>query len=211
MTEEDRAGHVPDQSDPAGEGEPHGYPPQTPPVQAPPASTAPAAPYGAPQPGPAVPHPPPPYGSPGPVPAPYPLHPYAPVPPQGAPYAVPMRPDEERNWALFGHLSALLGGFVGLPFLGPLVIMLMIRDRSAFARAHAVESLNFQLSLLIYTTLAVLAGVAVSLLTFGAGLLLVVPLMVVVPILVMVFIVLAAMAAGRGEGYRYPLTIRMVR
>ena len=107
---------------------------------------------------------------------------------------------EERNWALGSHIGCLLGAWIALAFLVPLVIMLVKKD-SPFVRAHAVESLNFQLSFLIYGFAGVL------LLFVGIGFI----VLPVLGVLWLVFVVLATIKASNGYAYRYPLTIRFVR
>ncbi len=75
------------------------------------------------------------------------------LPPAGIPAAagVPAEPGpppvaaDERTWAVAAHLSPFLASFVGLPFLGPLVIYLVFRDRGPFVRHHAAQALNFQI------------------------------------------------------------------
>jgi uncharacterized protein len=108
---------------------------------------------------------------------------------------------------MFAHIGAIIAAFVAMAFLGPLIVMLTQGTKSAFVRRHAVESLNFQLTLLIAT----IAGVAVSIATLGIGLLVFIPLLVVGSIAALVFIVIAGVAANNGEEYRYPLNIRMVK
>jgi uncharacterized protein len=130
--------------------------------------------------------------------------PRTPGPPQ---LPAPMSPEDERTWATLTHLSPILAGLVGLPFLGPLIVMLVLQSRSRFVRDNSVEALNFQLSLMIYGLVAMI----VTILTLGIALLIVLPLALVAAVLALVFAVVAAMAANRGEVYRYPLTIRMVR
>ncbi|MPZ96189.1 MAG: DUF4870 domain-containing protein [Propionibacteriales bacterium] len=93
------------------------------------------------------------------------------------------------------HLGPLLIGF-----LAPLIVMILVDKRSAFARQQAVEALNFQLSFLLY---AIVAAFSLLLLI---GLL----LLPVVGVLWLVFMVIAAVRSSNGEPYRYPLTIRMV-
>jgi uncharacterized Tic20 family protein len=88
----------------------------------------------------------------------------------------------------------------GLAFLAPLVVMLVKGNESAFVREHAVESLNFQLSMLIYVIVAfVLAFVLIGFL--------ILPVLAVVWI---VTVVLGTMRASEGRPYRYPMTIRFV-
>jgi uncharacterized Tic20 family protein len=105
------------------------------------------------------------------------------------------------------HISVFLGYAVGIPVLGPFVVLLLVRDRSAFARRHSLEALNYQLSLLVY----LLSGAAISLLTQGLALWVLVPVAFALLIATVVFIVQGALAASAGREYRYPLSIRMVR
>ena len=127
-----------------------------------------------------------------------------PPPAQGPGPSQPPHPSgttqEERTWALVSHIGCLVGAMVALAFLVPLVIMLVKGNESAFVRAHAVESLNFQLSMLIYGLV-------------GAVLLLVLVGFILLPVLAvlwLVFVILATMRASEGRPYRYPLTIRFV-
>ena len=87
-----------------------------------------------------------------------------------------------------------------MAFLVPLVIMLVKGGTSPFVRRHAVESLNFQLSMLIY------GFVGFLLIFVGIGIF-VVP---VLAVLWLVFVVIATMRASEGRPYRYPMTIRFV-
>ena len=68
-------------------------------------------------------------------------------------------------------------------------------------RANAVESLNFNLSWLLY------AIVSVILIFVGIGIL----LLLALGIAYVILIVIASIRANNGELYRYPLTIRLVR
>ncbi len=107
---------------------------------------------------------------------------------------------------MIAHIGVLIAAWFAMGFLCPLVIWLVYRGRSDFVRRHSLESLNFQLSLLIYTAIAFV----LVLITFGLGVLLIVPLIIIGAIAALVFIVLATMAASSGDDYRYPLTIRLV-
>jgi uncharacterized Tic20 family protein len=118
-----------------------------------------------------------------------------------------MTQSEERNWALAAHIGCLLAAFVAMAFLAPLLVLLVQGDKSAFVRRHAVESLNFQISLLIY----LVAGFVLSLVTMGTALVVVVPIGIAVAIAALVFIIAATLAAARGDDYVYPLTIRLVQ
>lgn len=137
----------------------------------------------------------------------YPPGPPAPPPPGGGEPqgwgqpGVPAVPTpEERNWALAAHVGTFVAAWFAMGFLAPLVIMLVKGKDSAFVRRHAVESLNFQISLLIY--LVVSAVLALVLIGFV--------LMAVVGVFALVVIIIATVKAANGEDYRYPLCIRMV-
>ena len=107
---------------------------------------------------------------------------------------------EERTWGGAAHWSALVGMVVAMAFLGPLLVLLIKGNESPWVRRQAVESLNFQLSILVY----VLISGALVLLLVGLVLL---PL---VGLLWLVFTILGSVRAAEGQDYRYPLTIRMV-
>jgi uncharacterized Tic20 family protein len=98
------------------------------------------------------------------------------------------------------HLSSFVAAWVALGVLGPLVVMLAMGGRSPFVRRHAVEALNWNISALIY--LAVSIPLMLILVGFFTA--------VAVAICYIIFTVMGAMAASRGEEYRYPLTIRFV-
>jgi len=120
---------------------------------------------------------------------------------QGPPPGVPPMPtSEERNWAVVAHVGSLVAAWFAMGFLCPLVVMLVKGDQSPFVRRHAVESLNFQISLLIYL---IASGILV-LLIVGIFML------IALGIFALVVIILATIAASNGQDYRYPLTIRLV-
>lgn len=118
-------------------------------------------------------------------------------------YLPEMPPREARMWAMWCHLSALSGFILPVPLAHifvPLIIWLMKRDDDPFIDQQGREALNFQISLLIYgivSALLILAVVGIVLL----------PIVVVFGI---VCVVIAAIRANEGSGYRYPLTIRFL-
>ena len=107
---------------------------------------------------------------------------------------------DERTWGGAAHWSALVAAFVALAFIGPLIVMLTKGNESPYIRRQAVESLNFQLSILIYGAVSfVLVFVLVGFL-----------LLPIVGLLWLIFTIIGSIKAANGEEYRYPLTIRMV-
>ena len=121
---------------------------------------------------------------------------------------------EERQWAMFAHLSALLGaivtagwaGSIGC-FIGALVIWLVKKDTMPFVDDQAKEALNFNITVAIIFFVLFL----MTLLTLGIGILLTGPLFVIVGIAWLVLTVIAAIKANQGERYRYPMTLRLVK
>jgi len=109
-------------------------------------------------------------------------------------------PQEVRNWALGAHLSAFIGAWVALAFLGPLVVWLIKRDEHPFVALHSREALNFNLSVLIYGAVAFL----LSLVLIG------IPILIAIVVAWLVLTIVAAVKAANGEEYRYPLTIRFI-
>lgn len=108
---------------------------------------------------------------------------------------------DERNWAMIGHLSALIGMVV--PFgsvIAPLVVWQLKKDTMPFAGEQAREALNFNI------TAGIAALVSMALMVVVIGFL----LLPIVVLVWLVFTIIAALAASRGENYRYPLTLRLV-
>jgi uncharacterized protein len=119
-------------------------------------------------------------------------------------------PSDVRNWGLAAHLSAYVGAWVALAFLGPLVVWLLKREEHPFIDHHAKEALNFNLSFLLYGIVGGVLAVPIGLLTLGIGL---IPIIIVAAVLLIAWLILpilAAVKAANGEGYRYPFTIRFV-
>ncbi len=120
---------------------------------------------------------------------------------------------EERQWAMFAHLSALVGGLLTSAiggwgfFIGPLVIWLLKKDEMPFAGDQAKEALNFNITVsAIFLILLIL-----TILSLGLGAILTLPIMLVVGIGALVLIIMAAIKANDGVAYRYPFAIRLVK
>lgn len=117
---------------------------------------------------------------------------------------------DARNWAAGAHLASLIA-LVGIPsVVGPLIVWLVKRDEHPFVADQATEALNFQISVLIYTVLGVIAALLFTVLTLGLGILVVLPIALIFLLGVLVLPILAAVRASDGERYRYPLTLRLI-
>src|SRR6202048_2011547 len=107
-----------------------------------------------------------------------------------------------RTWCVLAHATALAGFFVPWAghIVGPLVVWLAKRTDSPEIDAHGKESINFQLSMLIYN---VIAGI-LCLVLIG------IPILILLHILNVVFVIVASIQASEGKLYRYPFTIRLI-
>lgn len=106
--------------------------------------------------------------------------------------------NDDMNLAMLAHLLGIVTGFVA-----PLVIWLMNKDKAGkeFVNDQAKEALNFQITLVIgYLISSILMFVLIGGLLF-----------LVLMLANVVLSVLAAMAARKGEAYRYPFTLRLVK
>lgn len=107
-----------------------------------------------------------------------------------------------RTWCVLCHASALLGLFFHFPghIFGPLIVWLLKRGDASEIDAHGKESLNFQLSMLIYDAVAlILCFVLIG-----------IPILLLLWLLNTVLVIVASIKASDGEFYRYPLTIRFI-
>lgn len=94
---------------------------------------------------------------------------------------------EDRVLAAAAHASG-----VATLFVGPLVLMLTSGKRSPYVRRHAVEALNFQLTLLLVTIVTFGLGAVVYAVAWAVGL-------------------VAAIVGLTGEPFRYPWILRAVK
>jgi len=149
-----------------------------------------------------------PYG--GQQPPSYGQNPYDPQQQYGAPVPPGAPTLDDRNWASAAHWGSFVAAVVALAFLAPLLVMLLKGPQSPFVRRHAVESLNFQISMLIYGVVGGFVAMILFLITFGLGLLVIIPAALALVVLWFVVIIQASIRASNGQEYHYPLTIRLV-
>lgn len=102
---------------------------------------------------------------------------------------------DQNQLAMIAHLLGIVIGFIG-----PLIIYLTAKDKP-FAYEQSKEALNFQITVLIaWVACAVLSVIGIGLVLY--------PVVWVVDI---VFCIIAGMAANKGEAYKYPVSIRLVK
>jgi uncharacterized Tic20 family protein len=108
---------------------------------------------------------------------------------------------DARMFAMLAHLLAIFTCFVG-----PLVIWLIKKDEHPFVEEQGKEALNFQITIAIVW---VASWVVPVILTFLAC---VVPFLVAaIWIVNLIFCIMACVAANKGEHYRYPVSLRLIK
>jgi len=115
----------------------------------------------------------------------------------------PSTSSDARTWNVLCHATALAGFFVPWAghILGPLIVWLAKRSDSPQIDEHGKESLNFQISMLIYNVIAgVLCLVLIGFVILG-----------ILHILNLVLVIVASIQASEGKFYRYPITIRLIK
>lgn len=109
---------------------------------------------------------------------------------------------DARLWGMLCHLSALSMYFTAVGgIVGPLVVWLVKRNDFPFVDDQGKESLNFQISMLLYHLVAAIGFLCV----IG------IPVFICLTIANIVLVIMASIQANNGTYYRYPLTIRFIK
>lgn len=110
--------------------------------------------------------------------------------------AVPAATSDERTMAMLAHLGGIVLGFIPA-----LVIYLTKGNESEFVKEQSREALNFQITVMgAWIVSLILMIVLIGLL-----------LIPVVWIGSIVLAIMAGIAANKGDDYRYPVNIRLVK
>lgn len=116
--------------------------------------------------------------------------------------ASPATDAQTRQWAMFLHLSTLLGFVV--PFLGlvaPILIWQLKKEEMPALDAHGKSVANWLISSFLYA----LGCVVLSFVLIG------IPLLVVLGLLCIVFPIIGGIKANDGELWHYPMTIKFLK
>lgn len=110
---------------------------------------------------------------------------------------------QTRNWKIACHLASLVW-LVGIPFgniIGPLIVWLVKKDELMDVDIHGKESVNFQISMTLYTIVSVfLCFILIGFL--------------ILPVLItanVILVIIASSKANSDELYQYPFTIRLIK
>lgn len=116
--------------------------------------------------------------------------------------------DSERTTALWTNIGALFVGFL------PLIMFLVKKDESPFVRDYARQGTNAWITNMIATFAASIVlgiiGTILAFVTMGFGFL-IVYFAFLIPLVYAVIYIIAAVAANKGQGYKFPLTINFIK
>ena len=121
------------------------------------------------------------------------------------------------NLAMWAHLAPLLLAILG-SWTGFLLVLLwlpglLIRSSAKatdFERRHGTESLNLQITSLLFVTAYTIIGILIW--TWNPlSIVVLIPLISVLGIIAVVFSIVAASAASAGKEFKYPVCIRFVK
>ena len=100
---------------------------------------------------------------------------------------------DEKLMAILSHVLTFVA-----PILAPLIIYLVKKNDSPFIAAHARESLNFQITLVIICLILLVTIIGTLFIWLVA-------------IIALVLVIVASIKASDGKLYRYPFTIRLIK
>jgi hypothetical protein len=110
---------------------------------------------------------------------------------------------DDKLWGMLAHLSALI-----FSFLGPLVIYLLKKDDSKFIKECALESLNFQITVIVFLVVYGVLSTILSFIFIGVVMMMLIPFIGLFLIVLMIF---ATVKTYGGELYRYPFNIKFIK
>lgn len=125
---------------------------------------------------------------------------------------------DEITWAVVAHISVLVATVISVGTIGwvvPLILYFAYKEKSPFIRQASAGAFNFALMMFIVSAVAGILFVIGTFLGF-----LLVPLVFIVLACIVwgalyiasiVIPILATIAANKGEAYKYPLTLQVLR
>ncbi|HTE08887.1 MAG TPA: DUF4870 domain-containing protein [Flavitalea sp.] len=103
---------------------------------------------------------------------------------------------DEKTLGMLAHILTIVASFIA-----PLVIYILKKDESSFVTAHAKESLNFQLTVIIaYFISWILVFILIG-----------IPLLILVGLGSLILVIVATIRVSEGKMYRYPFCIRFIK
>ncbi len=114
----------------------------------------------------------------------------------------PISEKEERQWAMFAHIGTFSSMFIPLGnIIAPIVVWQIKKHDSEFVVEQAKESLNFQITLMIYSIISLFLCLVVI------GFFLIFALV----IFGLIMVIIASIRTNDGEDFQYPMTLRLFK
>ena len=108
----------------------------------------------------------------------------------------PLSEWDARLYATLAHAGNII-----FPAIAPLIFWLIGKDKSSFVDSEAKEALNFGiLSVAVFIVSYILMFVIIGFLTYAA-----------MAICLLIFGIQGAIKANKGESYRYPFSVRLIK
>ena len=115
---------------------------------------------------------------------------------------------EDTSMAVLAHLSTIVSMIISvgwLSFVGPLVVWFLYKDRSPFVRQAAAGAFNFNIGMWIANAIAWVLFITVI------GIPIALVIWVVAGIMMIVCHILGTLRAMKGETFRYPFALPILR
>jgi len=117
-------------------------------------------------------------------------------PPPPAQPAAPLSDSDARTYVTIAHAGNII-----FPAVAPLIMWLIGKDKSRFVDTEAKEALNFGiLAMIVYIVSSILTFIIIGVFTWLA-----------MAVIALIFGIQGAMKANKGESYRYPFSLRLVK
>jgi len=118
--------------------------------------------------------------------------------------------NRQRTWTMLCHLSALIV-LMGIPFgniLGPFIVWLFKKNSFPLVDELGKESMNFQIAMSVYITIAVILAFGFTPVLIGVFFYPLAGILFAADIGLTIF---ATIKASNNEPYRYPFIFRLIR
>lgn len=117
-------------------------------------------------------------------------------PPPPAQPAAPLSDSDARTYATIAHAGNII-----FPAIAPLIMWLIGKDKSTFVDQESKEALNFGIfAVIVYIVSSFLVFIIIGIFTWLA-----------MAVIALIFGIQGAMKANKGENYRYPISLRLVK
>ncbi len=130
------------------------------------------------------------------------------TPPYG-PYSsgTPQPTSDERLWGILAHLSAPIASVISVGWLtvvGPLVVWILYKDKSAFVRNAAAGAFNFTLTMWLVSLVGWILSITIVFAVIG------IPMIIIGALGSIVLGIVGAVKTANGEAFTYPWQVSVL-